>query len=586
MFICRVLFGFLRIVLFFSYLTSLKAAHKVELDFFNVGQGNCTILKIVEKENDAPKYALFDAGSSALARELRYIESQSPVKKPPAFSRLGSLTHSRSLSELCGKEHTGGRKKADEEKPSEEIIQRIRAKLGAKNTRSTLKVELVVISHKDIDHSGWLRLIFKDLKDKIGSLVMGSLPEDYNFQTLSWIEDQLQKREKAKVFFPALSFNSLNSLKDILPPEAIKQNNLEFLIEGSEPKETSSRKKDKKKQASLNKEKEEDIEENKEEALKFQEPWQRDGGYSDCAYYSEEKEEIVTVSGAQIVSKDFQNAFKISDTVKIHLLIANASHSSLNGKIIRKALEIDDNTDSLVLQIRHLDFSALIPGDATGVTTDCLMALHREEFLRSLVLLASHHGSIANNANDKKWLKVINPKFVVISTGFVHGLPDERLFQRLRNNPDCKEDEHKRLEIVHCPHKVLTNTSKKGDWFIHETQQAIFSTLGSGAIKIDHNADGAITLLTDEDGEIKILSSKQKVREFMAEVEVEEKKSCIVALRKLPSSSLKKSPSFEIPLPLIKEEKTEEKDKGKKRAITIFPKYTPSKKLKNILIGK
>lgn len=139
---------------------------------------------------------------------------------------------------------------------------------------------------------------------------------------------------------------------------------------------------------------------------------------------------------------------------------------------IRKTLNSDDNSDSLVVKIQNgRDFSVIIPGDATGVTTDCIAALYqgKEAFLSASVLLLSHHGSITEKTNSQKWLRLVNPEYAVISNGFKHGHPDEGVFQRLYKDMNKKEDVDKRLKLVSPAHKVLTNTSIREDWIVRTT---------------------------------------------------------------------------------------------------------------------
>lgn len=515
------------------HFTPVKAAYEVTLDFFNVGQGHCGVLKIKEEANSPPRYALFDAGSSSLAQELKYSKDQPSIPLAHSSSRRKSNVVTRSRQSLMDTEFKGNRKKPEEEELKQDLIQKIRETLGEKTKRSTINVDLVVISHKDIDHSGWLRDIFNKEDDHIGSLIMGSFPEDYNFQTLHWIEKLLHKQKKTNVFFPSLTFDALQSLTDVLPIEAIKERKLSFL-EKKEMKKNKTRNIKNKRDEEKIIIQEEEKEEQEKIQSRFTESWERDSSYADCAYYSIERNEVVTVSGMQRISEEFQKAFKLSETVGIHLLIANASHSLVNNVGIRKTLESDDNSDSLVIKIQHREFSAILPGDATGVTTDCIAALYKEKekFLEATVLLASHHGSIADKTNSQKWLELVNPEYVVVSNGFKFGHPDEGVFQRLYKDWKQAKDKAKRLHLVSPVHKILTNTSMREDWIIHETQQAIFSTLGSGTISVVNKGTGETLLSTERDGKVTIISRQKAQEDHARFVDLKKEGNTVIATPK------------------------------------------------------
>jgi beta-lactamase superfamily II metal-dependent hydrolase len=74
----------------------------------------------------------------------------------------------------------------------------------------------------------------------------------------------------------------------------------------------------------------------------------------------------------------------------------------------------DDNTDSLVVKIKHKESSAILTGDATGLTTTRILNNYyvHEDFLLTYVLLASHHVSFSHVSNNDAWVQATLPEFV------------------------------------------------------------------------------------------------------------------------------------------------------------------------------
>lgn len=91
----------------------------------------------------------------------------------------------------------------------------------------------------------------------------------------------------------------------------------------------------------------------------------------------------------------------------------------------------DGNDDSLVLQLRMRDFSALLMGDA-GIAVE--EQLVREGIGKTTLLKVGHHGSMT--ASGEKFLAAVRPEAAVLSVGAGNrfGLPAAEILQRLERH--------------------------------------------------------------------------------------------------------------------------------------------------------
>lgn len=74
------------------------------------------------------------------------------------------------------------------------------------------------------------------------------------------------------------------------------------------------------------------------------------------------------------------------------------------------------NTRSIVLKVPEI--SMLIPGDATGKTTDRILS--NPEFLKyvaSQIFIASHHGATSEDANNEAFLRAALVRYLIVSAG-------------------------------------------------------------------------------------------------------------------------------------------------------------------------
>lgn len=75
------------------------------------------------------------------------------------------------------------------------------------------------------------------------------------------------------------------------------------------------------------------------------------------------------------------------------------------------------NANSLMLQLQYNNFQAIFTGDATGVSEKQALFNFPNIVKNTDVLLSSHHGTQTNNSNSVEWLKTLQPKTVIYSTG-------------------------------------------------------------------------------------------------------------------------------------------------------------------------
>ncbi len=113
----------------------------------------------------------------------------------------------------------------------------------------------------------------------------------------------------------------------------------------------------------------------------------------------------------------------------------------------------------LVLQIVYGETSILLPGDATTVVEEALVARHHGD-LRSTVLLAPRHGDAT--AATPAFLQAVAPEVAVISVGAENrsGDPAPAVLARLMDVPVYRTDQDGTIEIVSDGKKIEVKTAK------------------------------------------------------------------------------------------------------------------------------
>jgi hypothetical protein len=301
-------------------------------------------------------------------------------------------------------------------KNSKSITEAIRESLFPSNYNS-ISADVIIVTHPDEDHYGWLEQVFSGQNDYIGKIFLGGLPESYNQKFLSWLQTR---------YVTDTQIHFLGIRKDII------KNLLDIPFQGKE------------------------------------------GHIFASEYHTEDLD-----SGED---KTFQ--LNIGD-VKISLLSVNPTHWQGRKGVLRTSYHEDTNSDSLVVRILCKGISAILTGDATSLTTNRILDNYYDnaEKLKSDILVASHHGASSHGSNNSEWIKVVQPRYVVISNGYMYGHPRLLSYEnfKLSKNLGVVDKFHKIL----LSEKILDDDEKKRNVYkIHNTTRAIFSTLTSGTIEI------------------------------------------------------------------------------------------------------
>jgi beta-lactamase superfamily II metal-dependent hydrolase len=104
-----------------------------------------------------------------------------------------------------------------------------------------------------------------------------------------------------------------------------------------------------------------------------------------------------------------------------------------------------ENARSLVLMIEYRDFTAIFPGDATGVTESQARANFNNN-VHATVLSGSHHGAKTHSSNSQSWANETSPNVMIYNSGTQHGHPwciateqyESTLSQAQLHNMQCR----------------------------------------------------------------------------------------------------------------------------------------------------
>jgi beta-lactamase superfamily II metal-dependent hydrolase len=154
----------------------------------------------------------------------------------------------------------------------------------------------------------------------------------------------------------------------------------------------------------------------------------------------------------------------------------------------------ESNSCSLVVRIEYDGKVCLLTGDATKKTTEyihtCLRSTGNEAFIKADILQASHHGAgneSSEKCNDPLWIKLVEPTFVVFSSGLKHlhpreetvhsflevlPIPSEHTFHALFFGENPKKDEKKLTPFGRYRRKYGSILTAKG----------LYGTLADGTI--------------------------------------------------------------------------------------------------------
>ncbi len=132
------------------------------------------------------------------------------------------------------------------------------------------------------------------------------------------------------------------------------------------------------------------------------------------------------------------------------------------------------NARSLMLLIEYREFTAILAGDAEGVTQAQAVTNFTND-LKANVLGASHHGSNSNQSNNADWITAVAPDVVVFSAGTLFGHPRCLTVNRFNNV---------RETFAHDVRCGASNTQFEPPT---RTRRAQYMTAMSGAIVITSN---------------------------------------------------------------------------------------------------
>lgn len=430
----------------FASIPEVESAPKVTLKVHAVGQGNCVTLEVRKPNAKKSEFMIVDIGSTSSEKEAKYTEyqiesSSAPQEDEPQTNQAsGPATpvtkkNKPSIPESTLKDSDWHEVLDDADiitsltkSYREQFIRDMRQTL--KKTRNTISVKTVVITHPDQDHYGWLMKLFSHPNDIIEFLIFGGLPSHYYPSDQQGFKDWLRLRlkNKTRIFFPAIQYKALNPEKDDPFQEIL----------------------------------------NLEKERKFA------------------PHTFSHIQGGDFKKLDLAEAFDFDDKIIISLLSVNPLHIPGPKKVARLADDdADDNKDSLVLKIEHGLSSVMLMGDATQATTNRIKQNYEDDedslkFLKSTVLLASHHGSAEHGCNTEEWLKLVDPKCVVISHGHQYGHPQAQAYNNFKQLNLIQVSEHQILVG-----KGIDKTEDYYEGSLHTTFRAIYSTLNSGTLTFE-----------------------------------------------------------------------------------------------------
>jgi beta-lactamase superfamily II metal-dependent hydrolase len=527
------------IVIIFAPYSPLTAG-KVEIEVINVGQGNC-ILVTARHSQKPPQHMLVDIGTSSYKKEISYTEfifnqrqedEDMPNSESPDSSFSSPTIPKSTMKKVkpyLQLEEGDWRKGQERQKKGEEIplLQDLRKKLGktgeTKEKKSKESIQSIYVKTVVITHPD---------KDHYG-----------------WITRLFSEKE----------------------------DHIDYIIFGGLPEHYDM---------SGDLKLKDWIKARLKEKSKI---------YFPAIQYQEIKslEEVMphkkrSWAPQKISSATFHKALDFGTNVKASFLSINPTHFMGEGnEILRMSTPEDDNADSLVLKIENGKSSAILTGDATGLTTTRIINnFHdKKEHLNTNVLLASHHGSSTHGSNNEEWITATQPEFIIISNGLLHGHPHEEAYDIFKKSP--------RLKRVTEHNILIAQSSAQG--MMHKTQNPIFSTLTSGTILLDllENGGIGIKINTDESAhkqKINIHKNKEDKKETEDAIQevsiIEENEKFLITPKKSSKTpqmeSLSKHKALSLNFSSLESEETPKKKKAQKQNMTPLKQQTPTKRERHL----
>lgn len=427
---------------------------KAKLKILNVGQGNFVVLEVPGAPGANPQILVVDGGSSSRGTIATTADQETSTVKG-----FGVPTQSNLSADSVHKEFMKfGNTSPD--KLAKDFQTKI---LGG----GGVPIKTIVLTHADADHYNLLDKIFSDTK--VENIILSGDLSSYKDKFIDkngdakkfllWLEKK--HKEKTKIFMPGASY------------EAIPEGTTVAAF----------------------------IEKNV-------------NNFAPTAYKG--ADDKFHVLGELKISTQFVQAFNFGNDVKIYPLSINPLRelNKKNKKLQRKSTtkfnyedgldKINENDDSTVIKIVNGESSALLTGDATEHTYNSIKKNfgNNKEFLKSKILLLSHHGTKTNGSNSKEWLGLIQPEFVAVSNSIKHDSMEKEVYDSvvamkslftLKSKSSSSDSASPLKDFLH---KVEYSVEKK-KYDVKLTHKFIFTTLSSGSLLFDLMNDGKIELAID-----------------------------------------------------------------------------------------
>ena len=428
------MWGHAKIKIFFLFVAlspwvfgSAETSINPSISFVNVGQGNCVVIDCTAGEK-----ILVDCGQS----KLPVAPSETPERK--LVSRGIELANTIKRS----------------------YFNNVHGKV------------VVLVTHPDDDHLNLIPNIFDNPIPSNFTLVLGGPIGDY-FKTdsnKSLINLFRNKRVPIVSLSHDLTSEDFNDLsiqviefdkkkKSCL--EASQKTQAEELIPDGETSRKNKQKRDNQCRATLEK---------------------NIDTYVNANFRHKLKGHIMGKNFVEVVAKSFPPSF--CRKFKLEILSANAGQGLMTrkyypGQFIPVVFDSDANTNSVVLKITHSAQSAILTGDATGVTTDQIISYYENlrgetSDLKADVMMACHHGAETHESNNERWINSTNPKSAIFSCGKKDGYGHP-----VCSVVDAYADASRGMRVA--PHSITCGSS---DTFITKTgiRSPVYSTHDAGTI--------------------------------------------------------------------------------------------------------
>lgn len=192
------------------------------------------------------------------------------------------------------------------------------------------------------------------------------------------------------------------------------------------------------------------------------------------SYQFEENYQKIDASGPATYKKNFYNLLEKRNVECKYAYQTNIDTFFNLGNVSCKLLSTletgDSNDISVVLKLSYNNYSFMLTGDATEVTTNHILEEHyvnevlNTEDLRVTVLQASHHGADTEGSNNISWLRHTNPQCFILSTGIYkgYGHPNYSVVKRsiIFANLTTDEPLHK-IQMYKVPEQVPCGSGKR-----------------------------------------------------------------------------------------------------------------------------